>query len=72
MAKFGSNCPSDCLELEESRSEEGRYSAGPGPGMRSLQDATETSAHQNRMEERRRMEAAGGRDAVCWGATKAV
>lgn len=56
----GSNCPSDCLDLEESRSEEENCSSGPGPAMSSLQDATETSSHQNRMEGRRRMAVALG------------
>lgn len=66
----GSNCLSDCPELEESRSREGRCFPGPGPGMRSLQDATETSSHQNRMERRSMGGLRGG--AVCLGATKLV
>lgn len=58
--EVGSNCPPDCLELEESQSEEERCSSGLGPAMSSLQDATETSSHQNRMEGRRRMTVASG------------
>lgn len=69
----GSNCPSDCLELEESRGEEERCSSGPGPAMSSLQDATETSSHQNRMGWGENGSGIrGGADAVFWGVTKAV